>query len=455
MKKVFVICSSLLLLNTSLSAQDKTTNYRRSSLTMVLLENEGLGKSKDLVIGAYNSHPFPDKYNLHSIEDKKFSTTQLGLTTQDYVDAGFYKDTLKKITDFLKAKKKYPLNKIRNLNPEGTIGIIEPTSEELNNIYINKYIKEKKIAKQVVSTWFNRKQDGSMNWELIKERGLYSASSNDKDIASTSASAVDYLLDFELIGNTYTVFNRMDFYENEPVARLIRDAAIIQVTKELAGKPEILLKKSLEGLEKVYQKTKEGYTVLCYTYLYQLEWNDSIASKTKHYFFNTDASFDKIKIWDTTNLYKMKFVGRTSSSSIVTFKLGEQRTEAQIIDLQVKRTMDNALAKLQKEYVQFRPVAPITSIEPVTAKIGLKEGLEPGQKFEILEQSFNKLNMPVWKSIGKVSVNKKTPIWDNTVGAEQKIVQDQNQNQVPKPEYSTFTGGKKAMVGLHYIRLIK
>lgn len=450
MKKAFVICSSLLLLNIGLKAQqDKTTNYRRSSLTMVLIENEGLGKSKDLVIGAYNTHPFPDKYNLHSIEDKKFSTSDLPLTLQDYYDAGFYNDTLKKITDFIKAKKKHPLNKIRMLNPEGTIGIIEPREEEITNIYVNKYIKEKKIAKQLVSTWYNRKTDGKMDWSLLKERALYSASADEKS-GDTEQQLTDKLIkDVDVIGNTFVVFNKMDFYENEPVARLIRDAAIAEVTKQLAGKPEILLKKSLEGLEKVYQKTKEGYTVKCNTYLYQLDWNEEIAKKTNDWFFNNNVNNPK-EIWDTTKIYKMKFVGKTVSGSIVTFKIGETRTEAEIINLQVKRTMDNAMAKLQREYVVFRPVSPIASVEPLTAQIGTKEGLEPGQTYEIITAKINEFGIPKWVRKGKVKVNKKLPVWDNLPGAEEKDSQGN-----PLPKFSTFKGGGKSEPGLDFIRLLK
>jgi hypothetical protein len=292
-----------------------------------------------------------------------------------------------------------------------------------------------------------------MSWDLIKERGMYSASALKSETASTSASAVDYLLDFELIGNTYTVFNRMDFYPNEPVARMVRDAAVAEATAKFAGKPEQLLNAAMKGIDAVYEKTKEGYTVVCNTYLYQLEWNDSVAQLTKNYFFSADNDANKLKIWDTTSLYKMKFVGRTKSTSLVTFKIGEKRTEEQIIDLQVKRTMDNALAKLQKEYVQFRPVAPVVTIEPVTAQIGVKEGVEPGQKFEILEQGWNELGMPVWKSIGTLSVDKKAPVWDNTIGAEPVL--DEAGNPVQTVSSTTFSGGKKAAVGLHYLRLIK
>jgi hypothetical protein len=439
------------LVSTQVFSQS-VTNYRRSSLTMVLIENENLGKNKQLVTDSYYAKPFPDKYNNHVISDKVFSTAAMKLTTNDYLNAGFYKDTLKTMKDFLSALKQ-PLNPLRYVTADSSKAVQEPNPKELLNIYIQKYINEKNLAKQTVATWFDRKPDGTMSWDVIKERGMYSASAEAKDAASSTASAVDYLMDFELIANTYTVFNKLEFFPNEPVARAIRDAAKQEVTAQLAGKPEILLTKAIQGIDAVYEKTKEGYTVICNTYLYQLEWNDSIAKLTNRYFFSDDSNANKQQIWDTTNLYKMKFVGKTTSSSLVTFKIGEKRTEEQIIDLQVKRTIDNALAKLQKEYVQFRPVAPVANIDPVTAQIGLKEGVEAGQKYEILEQGFNELGMPVWKSVGSVSVDKKAPIWDNTIGAE--VVLDAAGNPVPTVSATTFSGGKKAQVGLHYLRLIK
>lgn len=431
-------------------SQNSPTDYRRSSLTMVLIENNKLGKDKDLITKAYYANPFPDKYNNHIISDKVFDPEKLKLTVQDYLDAGFYKDTLKTVKDFLGAVKK-PLNPLRYVAIDSSKAVQEPSPEELNNIYIQKYIKEKGLAKQIVSSWFNLKPDGNYDWELIKERGRYSASAQKIDQANSAAQASDFLMDFELIGNTYTVFNKMTFFENEPAARLIRDAAKIEAAKKLAGKPDVLLQKAYQGIDKVYNKTKEGYTVICNNYLYQLVWNDSIAQKAKTDIFN--APTVNMQAFNKSDIFKMVFVGKITVSSIVTFKIGEKRTLEQIIDLQVKRTMDNALAKLQKEYVQFRPVSPISSIEPLTAQIGLKEGIEPGQSFEILEQSFNKFGLPVWKSIGKVSVDKKAPIWDNTTGAEAKL--DEKGMEIKTPSFTTFKGDKKAQVGLNYIRLIK
>ncbi len=78
LKKIRTLTFTILvLLSVNLlivKGQDKTTNYRRSSLTMVLVENNDLGKNKDMVVNAYNAFPFPDKYNLHNIVDNKLNT---------------------------------------------------------------------------------------------------------------------------------------------------------------------------------------------------------------------------------------------------------------------------------------------------------------------------------------------------------------------------------------------
>ena len=442
----YIVASALLTLACTSFGQVK---YRRSNLTMVLIEDNSLGKEKDMVINAYNANPFPDKYNQHDIEDKNFSTEKMKLTKEDYLKAGFYKDTLKTPLDLIKAKKK-PLNKVRFLNNELTIGVLEPTDEELTNIYVNKYINEKKIAKQVVATWFNRSKDGkSMDWKTLKQRAAYSAAEHEKD-GETSNGVVDKLIkDVDVVGNSFVVFNKMKFFENEPVARLIRDVAKAEAMKQLAGKPEIIVKNALAAIDKGYELTKEGYTVQCNTYLYQLDWNENIAKKTKDYFFNDNLMDKRSQIWDTTNLYKMKFVGKTISGSIV---VGGKKSIQEIIDLQVKRTMDNAMAKLQKEYVVFRPVSPIFSVNPLTAQIGMKEGVEPGQKYEILKSTDDEFGIPKWSSVGKVKVDKKVPVWDNRLGAEP--VKDDKGNIVVTPKCTTFKGGKKASE-FYFIRLLK
>jgi hypothetical protein len=89
----------------------------------------------------------------------------------------------------------------------------------------------------------------------------------------------------------------------------------------------------------------------------------------------------------------------------------------------------------------------------VTAKIGMKEGLEPGQKFELLKIEYDEFQIPKYKNFGTVTVDKKAPIWDNRQGAEPQL--DAQGNPIPEVPYTTFKGGKKAEAEINFIRLVK
>ena len=74
--------------------------------------------------------------------------------------------------------------------------------------------------------------------------------------------------------------------------------------------------------------------------------------------------------------------------------------------------MDAVIAKLQKKYEDFRTKTPLYSIDPLAAKIGLKEGLEDGDKYQVLEQAVDANGKTVYNKIGVLKVNGKQ-IWDN------------------------------------------
>ena len=452
MNKLFTLILTLAFVSFFHYSKAQDAKYRRSSMTMVLAEDDGLGEFRDKIIKSYNSNPFPDKYNQHNITDNKFNLDKIKLTDEDLIKSGFLQDTLTTPIAMVKATSK--LKTLRYLSSDSLSALVLPSQNEVFQAKLDKFIRDKNLAKQMVATWFNRDESGKMDWEEIKARGLYSASAQDMDDADSSADKDAYLLDFDLITNSFVVFNKMKFYKNEPVAAILRDQAKIATKKKMAKSPPALLEKALEALDVIYEETKVGYTVACNTFLYQLDWNEEIATKFKSKFFNDNvATDDKLAAWEDGAYMNLSLVGKTFSSSIVTVKIGEKRTLDQLIDLQVKRTMDNALAKLQKTYVVFRPITPITGVAPVTARIGMKEGIEAGDKFEVLESDKNELGVPFWKSVGKVSVDKKVVVWDNRAGAEAPL--DDNGKPVESPEFSTFKGGKKLMLGVHFIRQSK
>jgi hypothetical protein len=407
MKKLLFITLSTVFCSTMLHAQEnqkdmKETKYRRSSLHTILIESSNFPK-KDQVINAYYGAPFPDKYDNHNIGAKSFNPA------------------------------KYSTDTVESKTPE----------------VIEKYFKDEQIAKKMVAKWFNRQADGSFDYELIGTRGAFNASFLDTKTAAASSDGKALLATagFELINNTFVVVSTMKFVENEPIARGIRDAAIIA-----AQRAPGLVKMGIEkAAEIAYNKGKEGYSVWTTSYLYKLKWTPEVEGTFYQDMYRDKkemtpaikALFDK-----NTDLFQMEFVGSQKATTLVTFSLKEKRTEDQIINLSVTRNIEKVFAKLQKNYDVFKPKVPLYTGEPITAKIGLKEGLEGGDKFEVLEAVMDQKTGKIeYKSIGTIKVDG-DKIWDNRFNLGDEAPAE------GAVDRTTFKGGKKFYPGL-LIRQLK
>ena len=82
------------------------------------------------------------------------------------------------------------------------------------------------------------------------------------------------------------------------------------------------------------------------------------------------------------------------------------------------RAADKSISQLQTEFEEFRVKTPLLSGDPITAKIGLKEDLEKGDKFEVLEQVLNEDGRTEYKRVGIIKVDHKQ-IWDNRFLADE------------------------------------
>jgi hypothetical protein len=434
-KKLFALA---LIIGTSLitKAQDKPVDvkYRRSSLHTMVIESDKF-LQKEVVLNAFNTAPFPDKYNDHQIGEKSFNPINYTLTAEE--KALIYKPS-----------------KMGEMVASAAEIKIDSVAKELP-YRIQKYLSKEKIANKLVAKWFNRQADGSFDWNLVADRGVFNASFLETKAAQASSDGQALLktAGFELIGNTFVVINKFNFYANEPVAAALRDASKAELAKSMAGKPQMLIDKANMGIDAVYEKTKEGYSIFATSYLYKLVWNDTISN-----IFFTDMYMEKGSLdakkkdsFDKSDLFKLEFVGDETASGLITFSLKEKRTEEQIITLSTKRIIDNVYAKLQKKYDVFKTKTPLYTGYPITAKIGMKEGLEGGEKFEVLEQNIDpKSGAATYKSVGKIKVNKDL-IWDNRYNEGEAPVADPVvEGQVAKPviDRTTFKGGKKYYSGL-------
>lgn len=88
---------SCVLITTKISAQEPTQDfqYRRSSLSMVLIESENF-PNKDAVMDSWNNFPFPDKYNEHNIDLKSINLEALKLSESGVTAWWFFSRHVKK-----------------------------------------------------------------------------------------------------------------------------------------------------------------------------------------------------------------------------------------------------------------------------------------------------------------------------------------------------------------------
>lgn len=361
--------------------------YRRSSLHTMVIESGKMLKG-DLVMSSYNMAPFPEKYNDHRLEVKTFDAAK-------YVPGGFGEDVVPKT----KAEKKAQDDKMKKAEKE------LPSQ-------ISQFFNEKDIAKQMVAKWFNRQEDGTFDMSLIHDRGSYNASEMEAAIASGSIRGMASLKDAgeELIKNTFVVVNRMRFVENEVAAAIARDIALIaasQIPNDIArGIAEV-------AANAAYEATKDGYSVWTISYLFQLEWNDDIANQFYEEMWVDKSNIDPAVVakFDETDIFKLKYVGFEKAKSIVLISVG--KSEREIIQQATIRNVDKVYTKLQKAYDVFKTKTPIKNVDKgVFAQVGMKEGIEGGDKFAVLEQRMNKEGLTEYKQIGIVKADKKL-IWDN------------------------------------------
>lgn len=401
--------------------------YRRSSLHTMIVESENFPQ-KDVILKAFNTAPFPDKYNDHTIDQKSFDQKNYPLTKEE--KAGLYKEK----------------SKMGKLASKAADTQIDSASIELAT-QIEKYLKKEKVANKLVAKWFNRQADGSFDMNLIGERGSYNASEMQANIAKGSARGTSSLADagIELIGNTFVVISKFNFVSNEVVAAATRDAAKISARQMKIPAAQTA---ALKAADEAYEKAKEGYSVWATSYLYKLTWNDSIEAV-----FYNDLWIDKSNIdpkkkeaFDNTELFKLEYVGDEKAVGLVLFSLKEKRTEEQIITKATIRTIDAVYAKLQKEYDVFKTKTPLFSGDPITAKIGMKEGLEGGEKFEVLEQTIDEKGLTKYVSKGTIKVEKDL-IWDNRYNAADEPAVTEIDGK-PVPNCTTFSGGKKFYSGM-------
>lgn len=429
------------------SQEVEVPQYQRSSLHMVLLTTdepgiEGADFSAQLD-KAWQSYPFPDKYNKHAVD---FTTAYGGAPKGSFMEFVVkYRDGLNGITA---ADAKAMMDSMSNP---------KEYQENLVNT-INDLIASKKLGNDLIRKWFNIQDDGSYDLNLINERASYNANQGDIAEANSTVRGVQAILDQgeELISNTFVTFSKLAFYPTEPVA-----AFSCNLAKFIAANlPGPLQAAAIAAADVAYAATKDGYTARTTTALYQLNWTEEV----KNEFYSMFTAENKIDM-EKFNAYTfpMSLVGIDNANSTTIDSAGglasmvgidtAAKPKDELIQQTVIRNIDKLFVKLQRNYEVFAPVSQIVSLDPLMADMGMKEGLEGGEAFNLLQPVVNpKTEKVEWKSIGVVKVDKKG-IWDNRYSLTDETAAPAEGE--PTVKGTVLSANKKAALGMVVKQVVK
>lgn len=341
MKIRYIALSVIAIIINNVMAQEPVSDYRRSSIYSILV-NHTDQKFANEIKEAFLQIPVPDKFNDHNLSVKVLNTDK----------------------------------KLSGAN------------SQKENAIITEFLRNNKVASRLVGRWFNRDSyTGECNMELIKERGLYNATEFDKQLAVRSARGMAMLQDAgeELIGNTFVIVNDIRYVDKNKGAKTA--SSILKILGSVAAAyTGTNIDDLTDNIGDMVASIK-GFKVKINTFLYKLDWSDEYAAKFYQEQYAARADAQKVANFNAArNTYQLKYVGKVESSGGTTSFLGINEDEPIVMVRKAcQRAIDENVVDLQRNYEEFRTKTPLVSVEPLTAYIGMKEGVSANSKFEVLE----------------------------------------------------------------------
>ena len=373
MKKLFIILTLGFWVHTSFAQNDENYKYMRGSLCIMMVEHPTLEFNAQIE-KAFEKMPIPNRFNSHELGVRVLS---------------------------------FPNN-----------------DDQLANLKI--FSSENQLAKRIVSKWFGRdKATGAFNTDLLRERGHYSATKIDVKAAMAQQRGTAVLEDLgeNLIGHTYWVVNDIQYVNQGNFFKSLRDVA--NVAKDVVGNKTTSLEETLgidfeDSAVELLDKVK-GFRVKVTSHLFRLTWDEETSNTfySEYYTENPDEDADKVSEFKGDNdLFKMEYVGSVTSTSSKT-SISGVTTNEQMIRKVCTRALDKNIADLQHKFADFRIKAPLISVEPLKAYVGMKEDINEKSRYEVLEAVPDDRGVTTYKRVGLIKPIK-GKIWDNRFMADEE-----------------------------------
>ena len=416
-----VLCAGMAYSGLAQKKDSINTNYQRSSLALFLMEDVGMPMN-DTILQSFNTAPFPDKFNNHNVAVRSFERcTTLTEEDQAAFDAAVNLATSQNAAEA--PKKKGMFGKfLKAAASDASGGVVGATSKDEMAVSANKFLVDQKIAKQMFDKWF-LDSAGNFSLALAQERGLYNATKSDVEQAASSVYGTASLADagIDLVNNTFAVVCNYRYMPKDSLVALIGGVAV--AAAEASGNSYAVMgaKAAMMALS---ASLGAGYYVVVNTYLFKLNWNDNVQNQLSQVWDNREA-------YDAADFYGFKYIGNTTGWAQVKAGIFTNKDQAELIRIATVNATDAAIAKLEKKYDVFKTKSPLMVAEDGTlyAHIGMKEGIEPKDKYEVLERAIDpKTGRTIYKSKGTITVVK-DHIWDNRYMADQEPDHDSSINE--------------------------
>jgi len=347
----------------------------------------------------------------------------------------------------------------------GSSIVLTAAEKQANANAMLKLLNDAEVGKRIIATWFNFQgetlQDAHFDTKILQERSSNNASILDVEKARMTVDGMTNLMNVseELISHSFVLISDMTYITAEARA----DAA--KTTLNVLGGIWDAATGGNSG-RRIAEVSGDiadmftGFKVMTHTYLFQLEWNDSLTNVFYEKYYTEVPDAEKMRAFLTDeNIFKLKYLGTESSNYEKTETKGKyDRTD--LLQLITRRSIDKNIATLQGRFEDFRIKTPVTSIEydkkgnisGVRAMIGEKEDVSESSKFEVLECKLNKKGRIEYSRIALLKPVK-NHIWDNRFNAIMEN-SDDGEMQGTLFKVTEITAGKEIYPGL-IIRQIK
>lgn len=357
----------------------ETEDYRRSSLCLLLITNQG-DKYAKAIEEQFLAMPLPARYN--------------GLNV--------------------------------------SLRVLDTSRKKTSEKKVTKLLEDKGVAKELVGKWFNRDYSGRMNMQRIHDWGGYNATFADLKRAQSTERGLATLTDEgeELIKNTFVLVCDISYYDKANTGAVLSGlfaaaaATMDGLAQQQANKGNYSNAQmyssfsSLGTVGSVVSQDIAGFSVNIMSYLYRLQWSDKLRDRMySQYWVDETTAADEAQrrraAFDNDNSsFKLEYLGKYRARSGKTVSKSANNLNW-VIRQVCADAVDKGINNLAKMYPVFKPKTTFSCEDGnIYAYIGTKEGVTQKSKYEVLETVKKKKGDIEYKKVATV-VPVAGNIWDN------------------------------------------